>query len=158
MIHDEINQTINRTFIMDVQKQLLRDPDVSPTGKQLKNVLGKKLYGIYDELFNTLTSDSWALKFEWNYYKDGKAWLCKVIHKKKTVFWLSVWENFIKTGFYFTEKTRSGVLELDIADAIKIKFAGSEVVGKLIPLSLDINGKEQLKDLFKIAEYKKNLK
>ena len=158
-ILDKRKQNVNnQNFIMDVQKQLLRDPDILPTDKQLKNALGKKLYDVYHELLSTATSDNWALKFEWSYYKDGKAWLCKVIHKKKTVFWLSVWEKSIKTGFYFTEKTRSGVLELDIGSAIKNEFARAELVGKLVPLSLDIKGKGQLKDLLKIAEYKKNLK
>ncbi|PKP08994.1 MAG: hypothetical protein CVU09_13085 [Bacteroidetes bacterium HGW-Bacteroidetes-4] len=37
---------------------------------------------------------------QWRYYNDGKAWLCKVSYKKKTVFWLSVWEAYFKVAFY----------------------------------------------------------
>ena len=54
---------------------------------------------------------------EWRYYNDGKAWLCKVVNKKKTVFWLSIWEHYFKTSFYFTEK------HLESIDALNIAYA-----------------------------------
>ena len=79
---------------------------------------------------------------EWNYYKDGNAWLCKVCLKKKTVFWLSVWDKYFRTGFYFSEKYRSGVMELDIGDDLKENFSQAKPIGKLIPLAISVNGKE----------------
>lgn len=77
---------------------------------------------------------------------------------KKTIFWLSIWEGFFKIGFYFTEKTRGGVMDLDIDKEIKTSFADAEAVGKLILLSLNIDKKRQIRNVMEIIKYKKTLK
>ncbi|MCU4166572.1 DUF3788 family protein [Carboxylicivirga caseinilyticus] len=87
---------------------LLRDKDIEPTDAVLENALGKERFSIYQKLIKIFTNE-YSLEPQWRYYKDGNAWLCKIVYKKKTILWLSVWENYIKTGFYFTEKTRLGV-------------------------------------------------
>jgi len=138
--------------------QLLRDSEIIPTEKVLENTLGKEIFAVYKELTKIITSAEFELKPEWNFYKDGKAWLCKVIYKKKTVFWLSIWENHIKTSFYFTEKTRSGIFELPINEKIKQDFEETKIIGKLIPLILYIEKEEQLEDLKEVIKYKKGLK
>jgi hypothetical protein len=136
---------------------LLNDPAISPTKKVLETVLGKS-YPAYEELINTIETEKYALTPLWNYYNDGKAWLCKVQFKKKTVFWLSVWDKYFKMGFYFTEKNCKGIFEMDINENIKKEFKENKPIGKLFPLGLSIHKKAQLKDALKIIEYKKNLK
>jgi hypothetical protein len=78
-----------------------------------------------------------------------------VVHKKKTILWLSIWENCIKIGFYFTEKTGKGVLELDIDMNIKKGFEIAKPIGKLLPLTFEINHQNQIKDLKEVIRYKK---
>ena len=138
--------------------QLLRDAAITPTMDVLENITGKEIFSIYKKLHTTITGPEFELNPEWNYYNDGKAWLCKVSYRKKTVFWLSVWNTGIKTSFYFTEKTRQGVLELAISDEIKQRFTKATLIGKLIPLSMTILNEEHLSDLRKIIHYKKTLK
>ncbi len=138
--------------------QLLRDSEIIPTEKVLENALGKEAYAVYQELTKIITSTAFELNPQWNYYNDGKAWLCKVIYKKKTVFWLSVWEKQIKISLYFTEKTRPGVFELPINEKIKQTFRETKSIGKLIPLIFCIEKKEQLEDLKEVIKYKKGLK
>jgi len=138
--------------------QLLRDAEITPTMDVLENIVGKDIFSVYEKIYKTITSSEFELNPEWNFYKDGKAWLCKVSYKKKTVFWLSVWDTGIKTGFYFTEKTRSGVLELAINDEIKQRFESVKLIGKLIPLTLVVENEAQLDDLKKLIVYKKALK
>ena len=140
-----------------MEAPLLKDPAVSPTKKVLETVLGKS-YPAYEELMNAIESESYDLTPQWNYYNDGKAWLCKVQFKKKTIFWLSIWDKYFKMGFYFTEKNCKGIFELDIDDSIKKEFKANKPIGKLLPLGFSINKKSQLKDALKIVEYKKNLK
>ena len=137
---------------------LLRDSKVNPTNEILENALGKDIFRVYEELIKIITDVEFELKPEWNFYKDGKAWLCKVNYKKKTVFWLSIWEKYIKTGFYFTEKTRSGILSLQISEKIIKDFEETKTVGKLFPLVLNIDKERQLEDLKEIIKYKKGLK
>ena len=136
---------------------LLREPDILPTREVLEDVLGES-FSALNELIEIITEPKFGLVTEWNYYKDGKAWLCKVVHKKKTVFWLSVWDKFFKVGFYFTEKNCLGVLELDIDEKIKEDFGQSKNIGKLIPLGISVTKKEQIEDVLKIIDYKKSLK
>ncbi|HCE58367.1 MAG TPA: hypothetical protein DER09_11180 [Prolixibacteraceae bacterium] len=141
----------------DNETTLLREKETVPTNEVLENVLGKELFTIYQELISVFT-DEFGLELQWNFYKDGNAWLCKVVHKKKTILWLSVWKNYIKTGFYFTENTGTGVLALDIDNTIKAAFEVAKPIGKLIPLTIDINQQKQIKDLKELVKYKKGLK
>jgi hypothetical protein len=135
---------------------LLREKEIEPTDKVLENALGKELFIIYQEIIRIFINE-FSLEPQWQFYKDGKAWLCKVVYKKKTILWLSIWENYIKTGFYFTEKTGIGVLELDIDSKIKEVFEMAKPVGKLIPLIIDIDQQNQIIDLKEVVRYKKGL-
>jgi hypothetical protein len=136
---------------------LLREKEIEPTDKVLENALGKELFSIYQKIIKIFTDD-FSLEPQWRFYNDGKAWLCKVVHKKKTILWLSVWEHYIKTGFYFTEKTRNGVFELNIDNKIKEEFEVAKPIGKLIPLIIDIDQQNQIDDLKKLVKYTKELK
>lgn len=140
-----------------METQLLRDHQVPPSNEVLKDALGKS-YAAYEELNLIITSPDFALETQWNYYKDGKAWLCKVCFKRKTIFWISVWDKFFKTGFYFTEKNCLGIMELNIDEKIISDFKSRKPIGKLLPLAINVNRKEQIKDVIKIIEYKKKLK
>lgn len=136
---------------------LLREKEIEPTDKVLENALGKDLFMIYQEIIRIFINE-FSLEPQWQFYKDGKAWLCKVVYKKKTILWLSIWENYIKTGFYFTEKTRIGVFDLNIDSKLIEVFEMAKPVGKLIPLIIDIDQQNQIKDLIKVVRYKKGLK
>ena len=144
-------------YQMSMETLLLKNKDIFPTEEVIQKALGK-CYAIYRELIDAITGDEYGLTLEWKFYNDGKAWLGKAAHKKKTIFWLSVWEDFFKISFYFTEKTRGGVMELTIDDGIKSSFSKMETAGKLVPLQMDIWRKKQLKDALEIVKYKKTLK
>lgn len=136
--------------------QLLRNPEPEPGDKLFREIMSEQLFQAYKEL-QTLLSEM-TLSYEWRYYKDGKAWLCKITYKKKTVVWLSLWEKTFKAGFYFTEKTSAGIMSLDIDNKIKSSFSQNKPIGKLLPLTLEIDHKNKLEDFRKIAEYKMALK
>src|SRR5690554_7812498 len=119
------------------ETMLLRDADVEPTDRVLEDILGKDIYKVYKALIDIITA-KYKLAYEWRFYKDGNAWLCKVTNKKKIVFWLSLWEIFIKTGFYFTEKTKGGINNLPIYIEIKEKFSSSVSICILFALCFDI--------------------
>lgn len=137
-------------------KQLLSDPEQFPDNELFQRILDKPRYNIIRKIVESFIETGLAL--EWRYYKDGKAWLGKVTCRKKTILWLSVWDESIKVGFYFTEKSRLGVLNLDIDNHVKSSFAIVKPIGKLIPLVLEIKNEETLRVLKIIMDYKKNLK
>ena len=141
----------------NMEVQLLREQEIYPSEEVLKSALGQ-IYDLLAELEKQVTQGEFSLTFDWNYYNDGKSWLCKVCHKKKTVFWLSVWEGFFQTGFFFLERHLEGIAELDISEQIKEDFCKMKPIGKLLPLIVKINKQEQLVDLLKIVKFKKKAK
>lgn len=140
-----------------MEKPLLNDPLLFPSDSVLQNVLGNS-FSAYKYLVEIISGNGYQLVPEWRYYKDGKAWLCKACYKKKTIFWLSVWDQFCKVGFYFTEKNSNGIAELTIGEKIKEDFFTGSPIGKLIPLVIELREKEQIIDVIKLVEYKKKLK
>ena len=134
--------------------QLLREPEIFPSKEVLKNLLGK-VYDVFETLETQVTQSDFALTLDWHYYNDGKSWLCKVCYKKKTVFWLSVWDGFFKTSFFFLERHMEGIAALDIN---KNSFIIEKEWGKMIPLIFNIKNKKQFPDLLKMVEFKKKAK
>lgn len=137
-------------------KQILSDPAQIPGEALFREILGETLFQAYAGLQDIISAC--GLNGEWRYYNDGKAWLYKVTFKKKTVAWVSLWEESIKTSFYFTEKTCGGIMDLNIGEPVKTAFSQAKPIGKLIPLTLDLKQKEDAEDFRKIAEYKMSLK
>ncbi|HBL72412.1 MAG TPA: hypothetical protein DD409_05815 [Bacteroidales bacterium] len=142
---------------MDTPKPLT-DPTVFPTEEVLLAILGTTTFHLLDTLFNTITAQPSGLTTEWRYYNDGKSWLCKAVFKTKTIFWLSVWPGYFKTTFYFTEKHLEALAELPLAEEYKTKLATAAPIGRLIPLTLDVNNEPVLKDVLTLVSFKKQLK
>ena len=136
---------------------ILNDPTVYPSVEVLSAVLGGS-YSAYGELSLKVSEPPFGLTLEWRFYKDGNAWLCKVCHGKKTIFWLSVWDGFFKTTFYFTEKTGRGIEGLEISEEVKKSFSGSKPAGQLFPLTISHRDHLYIPDVLVIADYKMHLK
>lgn len=140
-----------------METQILREESPYPDAGVLKEKLDD-IYDVYDVFVSEITKEPYSLQPEWNYYKDGKSWLCKITFRKKTVIWLSVWDDCFKVTFYFTDKSRSGIEELEISPSIKESILKSKNIGKLIPLVIAIREKNQIDDVLKLIAFKKSIK
>jgi hypothetical protein len=120
----------------------------------LSDALGKS-YSVLEELETQLIQNESVITFNWHYYKDSKGWLCKVSHKKKTVFWLSIWNGFFKTSFFFLERHLESIAALEIDEN---SFTIEKEWGKMIPIIFNINSKKQIPDLLKMTELKKKVR
>jgi hypothetical protein len=138
-----------------MENKILNDPNIYPEENILEMALDKK-YKYYKILMEKINGEN--LIIEWNYYKDGQSWLCKVLNKKKTVCWLSIWDTGINLSFYFTEKTINGIIDLKINDEIKGLVKETKTVGKLLPIIFMLDKNETINDAIKIIEYKMKLK
>jgi len=114
----------------------------------------KRSYAAYEKLIAAIAEPPLLLAHEWRFYKDGKAWLCKITYKKKTVAWLSLWNGHFKLAFYFSEKAGSCITELEIAQVLKNQYATTEPIGKLHPLVVEVEKSSQLADLLTLMAYK----
>ena len=134
-----------------METQLLTEQEIFPSKEVLKSALGN-VYNVLEELEAQLSQSEFAITFDWHYYKDSKSWLCKVAYKKKTIFWLSIWDGFFKTSFFFLQR------HLDEISALKIEDPGLIIEkewGKMIPFIFSIKDKNQLPDLLKMVRFKK---
>ena len=136
-------------------QQLLRDPEQKPDEALFRSILAPTLFRVMEKIHRSLADA--GIDLELRYYKDGNAWLGKATYRKKTIVWISLWENLVKAGFYFTQKTRPEVLDLPLSPEIKTLFAEAKPVGKLIPLILDIQDETSLPDFLTLVNHKKTL-
>jgi len=134
------------------ERPLLNEQSIFPSEEILKNVLAES-YAVFEELSATLTNEGVVLA--WKYYKDSKAWLCNASYKKKTIFWLSAWNGYFRTSFFFLERHLEGIAALEIDES---SFTLEKEWGKMIPLIFNISKSAQLPDLLKMAEFKKKAK
>lgn len=134
----------------------MNNKDEFPDDKILLKVLDKSKV-LWDEWVTTLSVDFPSASVEWNYYKDGGAWLGKLVQKKKTVCWISVWDKFFKISFYFTEKNDKDIKNLKIDQRLKDDYFSHTPVGKLKPLIVEVKTKKTLNDVRELIRYKTSL-
>ena len=125
----------------------LKDETIYPDEKVLKSVLGNS-FDTYLELLDLFNKNE--LTHEWRYYKDGKAWLCKVQKKKKTIVWMSIWKGYIQSAIYFPVRLLENILELDINQNLKDNFLETKNVGKSKPCIFNIYDRKILDDFEKV--------
>jgi hypothetical protein len=129
----------------------LKDENRYPDDEVLESVL-KDSFPAFKKLLELFAKHE--MNYEWRYYRDGKAWLCKVQKKKKTIVWMSAWQGFMQAAIYFPEKYIAQVFELDISEEIKENFHSTKNVGKSKPCIFKIKDDSILKDFEKVMIYK----
>lgn len=136
-----------------MDRPLLNDKSDYPNDDVLLRYLGKSKT-VWDVFSGEISSTFPTMSLEWNYYNDGKAWLCKLVHKKKTVCWISIWSKFFKVAFYFTDKNSRDIKGLNIDQDLKAQYRSNKSIGKLKPLTIDVKTKKALSDVFELIRYK----
>ena len=90
----------------------------------------------------------------WNYYNDGKAWLGKLMYKRKNLGWLHVYPGYFKVTVYFTDNTAADVSALHLPERIIGDFPDIKHSGKLIPLSITPESQEDIGSILSLLELK----
>ena len=123
----------------------------------MRETLGRTFL-VFQEFIKRVESDEFKLVKQWLYYHDVKAWFCKVQYKKKTTFWLTVWDNYFKLSLYFTEKSDKDIKELEISEEIKNQYFEIKRIGKIKPTIINVRDAESLHDVYTLIIYKKSIK
>ncbi len=131
-----------------MEKPCLKDENEYPNNEVLSGYLGD-VKNIWDSFLIFLKENYPLFSTEWRYYNDGKNWLFKITKKKKTICWVSVFDNRFKTTFYFTprveELLRSSKLKQEYVD----QFVDGKNYGKIKGLTVEIKNSTDL-DMTKI--------
>jgi hypothetical protein len=129
----------------------LKDEQTYPSEEVLRDVLGNS-YSAYEELLQIFAQHE--LDCQWRYYKDGKAWLCKVQRKTKTIVWMSAWKGYMQASIYFPERMIAQVIALKLSSATVSKIKSTKSVGKSKPCIFEIRNAEILKDFSTVMQFK----
>jgi len=132
---------------------LLRDEKEYPSDDVLARYLGKAKAD-WDAFTARLAKEVSDASLEWRYYRDGKSWLCKLVRKKKTICWVSIWDRAFRTTFYFTARTGQEIERLPIGQELKDAYRAQTPSGKLIPVTVEVRSQKQLGDVFELVGYK----
>lgn len=129
----------------------LTDKNTLPEESVLKKVLGRS-FNAYLELLELYKNS--AMVYEWRYYRDGKAWLCKVQHGKRTIVWMSAWKGYMQATVYLPERLMDDLVRLNLAEDTRTRIMNTPKVGKSKPCIFEIRTKKSLKDFEKVMKFK----
>jgi hypothetical protein len=129
----------------------LTNPEIYPDEEILKKVLGKS-YNAFTKLMKLYEENE--MTHEWRFYKDGKAWLCKVQKKKRTIVWMSVWSGHIEAVIYFPKRLLENVFELEISNETQQIIKTTKDVGKSKPCIFEVRNETILEDFEKVMQLK----
>ncbi|WP_455674927.1 DUF3788 family protein [Phocaeicola sp.] len=133
----------------------LKDANEYPTPEILGKALGDSHVAF--EKLNTEFAD-FGIVPEWRYYNDGKAWMCKLMFKKKNLGWLQVYDKYFNVSCFFMERHFEAIEGLDVKQEIKDGFYSNKSAGKLIPMTVKVCSKELPEDIMKMLAFKKRVK
>ncbi len=109
---------------------ILDDKSQFPSDDIIFSHIGKSM-PLWISLFQHIAEEHPDFTQEWRYYSDGKSWLMKVQHKKKTVFWLSIIKDAFRTTFYIHEKARKAVDGSALSEELKEQYRNGKSFGKI---------------------------
>jgi len=122
---------------------VLKDENQFPTEEVIFSHIGKSK-DIWESFFKYIHTNNPDFSEQWKYYNDGKSWLLKVTRKAKTIFWVSIFQNSFKVGFYFGDKAEPAILDSIISDKLKKQFKEGKRFGKIRGLTLKMNTKKNI--------------
>lgn len=135
---------------MDVVLEL-RDKDVVPDAKLLSELFGRG-YPAYEALLALLDEND--ISYEWIYYGDVKAWLCKASKRKKTIVWMSACKGFIRATIYFPQAHIEALYGLELSEETMEKLRDQKNTGKSKGCVFEMRNKAALKDFSKVLQLK----
>lgn len=133
----------------------LKDKEQFPTPEVLSTIL-KGSFPAYEQLEKELADAGTGI--EWKYYNDGKAWMGKLMAKKKNLGWLHVYSGFFTVTCFCMEKHLETIAASALPQQIKDQVLGEAFDSKLKPMRIAVRAVEQIADVYKLLDFKKRLK
>ena len=130
------------------------DPKVEPTTALIEDALGpaseawQALQGVLAEAGTTVV---------WRHYRDG-GWLAKATKGSKTVAWMQVDSGFARMTCYFAERHRAALAEADLPPALRAQIVGQEMVGRMLPFSLQVRTLDDVTSAATVLTLKQTLR
>jgi hypothetical protein len=136
---------------------LLSDREIYPTDEYIFSIIGdKKVF--WQSIMNHMTDNYKDALGQWNYYNDGKRWLFKMTHKKKTIFWAGILTDTFRITFYLGNKADTIIENSDLPQSIKEEFKTAKKYGLIRPVTFTIKEKTDVDNVLKMISIKSKIK
>jgi hypothetical protein len=136
---------------------LLTDKQVFPSDDVIFPLLGDKKI-LWQSLMDHMSEHYYDSSGAWNFYNDGKRWLFKMTHKKKTVFWASILPDAFNVTFYFGNKAEPVIENSDLPQSIKDEFKTAKRYGLIRPSTIIVKSDTDLANILKLIVIKSKIK
>jgi hypothetical protein len=141
----------------DKEEVLLTDKLIYPTDDYIFSIIGEKKV-LWQRIMNHVDENYKDSSGAWNFYNDGKRWLFKMTHKKKTIFWAAILTDTFRITFYFGNKAESVIDGSDLPQTIKDGFRTAERYGLIRPVSFKILNNTDVENVLKLIAIKHKIK
>jgi hypothetical protein len=135
----------------------LSDKEVIPTDDYVFSIIGEKKI-LWESLMKYLSEHYNEISGSWNFYNDGKQWIYKLVHKKKTIFWLSLIKYTFRITFYFGDKAEPVIDASDLPETLKESFKTGQRYGKIRGITLRIQDPSDVELAKKVVAIKMKIK
>ena len=136
---------------------ILSNKEIIPTDDYIFSILGSKKE-FWQSIITFATENYKDTSGTWNYYNDGKQWLFKMVQKKKTIFWASIWQDTFRITFYFGDKAESVIETSDLPPAIKDGFKKAKKYGAIRPVTIKVFEHSDVENVLKLIVIKNKIK
>ena len=139
-----------------MEKPCLSDKDEVPDDEVLRRVLGNAKR-VWDAFMEMIAERGALFSGEWRYYNDGKNWLYKLVKKKKTVCWVSVYPRAFKATFYFPDRAEGLIRASQLKAQYVDQFVGGKRYGKIRGITVTLTRRADLDAVRALIEMKEQV-
>ncbi len=140
---------------MMTKKPVLKDKEIHPTHEVLEQALGAS-FRAWSELESFLAGEGTGP--DWNFYRDGNAWLAKMPYGRKNLGWLIVYDGFFTVTCHFLPRHAESIRESDLTERLKVQFAHPNSPRKLMPVSITVSSGSLPEEVRTLIRFKKSIK
>jgi hypothetical protein len=136
---------------------VLSDKQIIPTDDYIFSIIGEKKK-LWQAIMGFISENYKDFSGTWNFYNDGKQWLFKMVHKKKTIFWAGVLKDAFRVTFYFGDKAEHLIDDSDLPVILKDNFKNGKRYGKIRAVSLKMSYLSDVESVKKLMAIKMKIK
>jgi len=140
-----------------MEKPVLTNKNQFPNEKIIFSYI-EPVKKIWQKLFSEIHTTYPEFDEQWRFYNDGKSWLLKITRKTKTILWVSVFQDYFKSVFYFGDKAEPAINESTISDAFKEQFKNGKRYGKIRAIVVTPGSENDITDIMKLIQIKLKIK
>jgi hypothetical protein len=136
---------------------VLSDKQITPNDDYIFSIIGEKRI-LWQNIMNYASENYKDISGSWNYYNDGKQWLFKLVHKKKTILWAGILKDTFRITFWFGNKAESLIESSNLTQTIKDDFKTAKKYGAIRAVSIKVYDQADVDNVMKLIALKHKIK